>query len=115
MSSVGIIGGGISGAGILHQLVQKMSKEENVSKRIQTIHCWEENEFGPGLAWSDMSSEVQLFNLPAGVASLAHGDYSGPFLRWCASKGKGGPGLHFGSFPPRSLFGEYAADFIQVP
>lgn len=110
----GIIGGGISGAGVLYQLVQKISKEEGLSSSINTIHFWEKDEFGPGVAWSDVNSDVQIFNLPAGVASLVVGDYSAPFLRWCGENGKGGPGLNFGSYPPRSLFGGYAADFVKV-
>lgn len=114
VGSVGIVGGGISGAGVLHQLVQKLSSDENVSRRIKSIHFWEYNEFGPGIAWSSMNSDVQIFNLPAGVASLVLGDYSAPFLKWCGANSKGGPGLNFGSYPPRSLFGEYAAEFIQV-
>ena len=110
--SVGIIGGGVSGLSALHRLVTQISTDEGLSQRCREVHLWEEDSQVGGPSWSDLNSDVQLFNLPAGVAALELHDYSGVFLRWRAANGH--PDVQFGSYPPRHLFGAYCVDFLQV-
>ena len=109
--TVGIVGGGVSGISSLHRLVKKIIADEVLAKKCESIHLWDEESCTGGPAWSSVNSDVQLFNLPAGVASLEQHDFTGPFLQWC--KGKGHEDMSFGSYPARSLFGEYCAEFLQ--
>ena len=128
--SVAVVGGGVTGVSALHRLVKKMAQEPELLQRCEGVHVWDEGcveeqeskgteemstsgyAGAGGRAWSAGNSDVQLFNFPAGVASLELHDYSGAFLHWCASSGV--EGVAFGSYPPRYLFGRYCAHFLKV-
>lgn len=107
--SIGIIGGGVSGISSLHRLLTILNRN---AIECHAIHLFEEETHVGGPAWSDLNSEVQLFNFPAGVAALELNDYSGKFLKWCVQSGY--TDVVFGSYPPRHLFGAYCADFLLV-
>lgn len=109
--AIAIVGGGVSGLSSLHRLLTHITIN-NVVECQEEIHLFEEETKVGGPAWSDLNSEVHLFNFPAGVAALELNDYSGKFLRWCAENGHTEVG--FGSYPPRHLFGAYCTYFLQV-
>jgi uncharacterized NAD(P)/FAD-binding protein YdhS len=107
--SVGVVGGGTTGTSVFCQLVNKLIAESGDGSSGKScsdfeVHWWEAGDrFGPGLAWGEQSSDVQIFNLPAGVAGVLPGDY-GAFLAWC---GAHGIKADFGSYPPRNTFGPF--------
>lgn len=101
----------MSGLGILRRLVKSIASSQELQQKGLSIHLWEQRDVDGGPAWSDANSEVQLFNLPAGVAALEAHDFTGPFLKWCAANGH--TNYHFGSYPPRRLFGLYCQEFLK--
>lgn len=112
MEQIGIIGGGVSGAGVLYHLITSIvaRESEKISSVKRIIHIFERDRaIGGGIAWSqDYCSDVQLFNLPAGAASIKPDDF-GALLGWSAKKGKP---LEFGAYPPRHVFGNYVIDLL---
>lgn len=105
--SIAIVGGGCSGLSVLHSLIERLP----TLQRSCVIHWFENSDrIGPGLAWGNANSQAQLFNSPAGVASISVGGY-GAFLGWC--KNNGIP-MEFGAYPPRSLFGKYTDSLVEV-
>lgn len=120
MSSCAIVGGGISGTAVFLKLVDGWKAfsspphhQDGVNKKHPLhIHWFEKaSNFGPGLAWGDANSDVHLFNLPAGVASVRLGAY-GVFLGWCKATGTL-PDVEFSSFPPRRIFGPFVSSQVE--
>lgn len=103
---------GVSGCAILNALVKKIAADDRLKGEGATVHLWEVSDtVGPGLCWGNKNSDCQLFNLPAGAATLSVGQY-GDFLKYCGMNRI--QGVEFISFPPRNIFGGYVNSVVNV-
>lgn len=104
MQTIGVVGGGCSGALLALQLAGRV---ERGPRRIVVIDSsprpWR------GVAYSTWSPS-HLLNVPAGRMS-AHADRPGHFVEWARARV---PGVTGASFVPRGLYGDYLAEVLAT-
>eukprot|EP00600_Ochromonadales_sp_CCMP1393_P003952 CAMPEP_0174994460 /NCGR_PEP_ID=MMETSP0004_2-20121128/23643_1 /TAXON_ID=420556 /ORGANISM="Ochromonas sp., Strain CCMP1393" /LENGTH=608 /DNA_ID=CAMNT_0016248689 /DNA_START=88 /DNA_END=1914 /DNA_ORIENTATION=- len=112
-----IIGGGVAGTSVLHELVKRLSVNAQQPHSSADTKCGvhiymfeRATSIGPGLAWGDGNSDVHLFNLAAGYASVIFGEWNS-FLNWC--KMNNFEHIQATDYPPRRLFSEYTRAIVS--